>query len=881
MSSALISPFATGNPCQATADAHAAKISARSPLLVGLCLAAAMMLRPYLATARTAAPVAPPGATVTIVPYAGIGNGRFDTLLHGTNWRRLWNTPITVPVIDLQTFAGGLHPLEEGGDHLSKTLLFQGGDGKRYLFVSLAKEPGRELSPNLRGTTLEEFKNKEISSLNPAAELMISPILDAAGLPDVPRRLVVLPRDTALPGSFGEAFCGVAGTIEEIPGSSPTGFMGAERIAGTAELLRELDQDSGNSVDAQAYLKARLVDILVGDGDRMPDQWRWAGYGSNGNRRWVPVPVRHYQAFSRNAGLFSVTPHLQEFGAEYPGMKRLTASARVLDRRILSVLGRAEWMEITRQLQLALTDSVIDEAVRRMPPEMYALEGKRLERDLKSRRERLLEASTEFYLLSARVVKVHASRMAERVSAHRLPGGGVEVELSRKDPAALKPSSTTIFRRTFVPDETKEVRIYTGGGEDEMVVDGATGVRSVVVRIIDPVSAARRPGINPDRPDSGTELTAGLSTAQLNYSSDYAAMAGWGMEFEEYGFDEQPYKYHGELNGAVAFGKGFRYRFGAMGDIATLFGNASLHLEATTNTLDNLSHYGLGNETRPMRPGMDETAFQTRSNSTTLFASLRYPPRFSQAYFWEAGIEAKWITTRAEPNSFFELDRQQIIGSNVDFTNDLQFGFHYDSRDSGREIALTQRTGNGRPMDRRTLSNSAALSGMTIDITGRYYPEGMGNLRSFGKLNGEFRTFVPLNETRYSRLAFRVGGQKNWGGYPWFEAASVGGSSSIRGYDRNRFAGDASVYANTELRLYAGHGRLLVPILYGPLFFVDTGRVFLDGDPSSQWHTGIGGGIWAAFFESRYSAQLTFARGLDSGRLTDGYGIYLLAGFSF
>jgi hypothetical protein len=865
-------------------------------------------------------------SAVSVVPGTGIADSRVNTMLHGSNWKLLWNTPIRIPLLDLHAFAGGLNPIEQGADHLSNTRLFQGADGKRYLFVTLDKDAARGLAVNLRGSALESVMRAETRSFNPVAELMMPPLLEAAGVPHVNPRLILLPRDPSTLGRFDDAFGGVAGTLEEQPAGSDTaspGFMGARRIAGTDEVLQDLAHDSGNAVDARAYLKARLVDILVGDGDRMPDQWTWASYGDFGHHRWVPVPIRHYQAFSRKSGRVHLTPHLQDFGPKYPDMKHLTGSARKLDRRILAGLSRSDWMGVTKEFRLALSDSVIADAVRRMPPEMYALEGKRLERELMARRDLLDEASSEFYLISAKVVEIHASAKAEKISAHRLPDGGIDIVILRKGSESGTADDPPIFRRTFVPGETRELRIHTGGGEDEIVVDGPAAGNAIVARFIDsnapirfedltgepsrerqgsrrtlnylydagpgsavstgPNSAVgtRREEHDPGLPDSGSKLSTGISNIQLNYSPDYGVLAGWGVVFEKYGFDADPYLYRSEVDGAVAYGEKFRYRFRLTGDIGTLFRDTSLHLEASCNTLDILTYYGPGNETHPVNAGVSESFFETGSKTTTLLASLRYPSRRNQPYFWEVGIEAKWITTDPEPNSFFELNRARIAGVNVDFANNLQLGFHFDSRDNGQGIALMPRAGDERTQDRRSRASTAALSGMAFDVVGRYYPESIGNSSAFGKLNGEFRTFVPLNETRYSRIAFRVGGQKNWGEYPFFEAAAVGGSNSIRGFDRKRFSGDAAVYANTELRLYAGRGRLLVPILYGPLLFVDTGRVFLAGESSSQWHTGTGGGIWIAFFEPRYSAHLSIARGLDAGRLTDGYGIYAQAGFSF
>ena len=56
-------------------------------------------------------------------------------------------------------------------------------------------------------------------------------------------------------------------------------------------------------------------------------------------------------------------------------------------------------------------------------------------------------------------------------------------------------------------------------------------------------------------------------------------------------------------------------------------------------------------------------------------------------------------------------------------------------------------------------------------------------------------------------LAARVGGRKVFGEYPWFESAFVGGSKNLRGYRKNRFAGDGSLYGSVEARLWLFRGK--------------------------------------------------------------------------
>src|SRR5262245_24725325 len=51
--------------------------------------------------------------------------------LFGEDWRDTWSARITVPVLDLGRYAGGLKPYRRGGNQ-SHTLRFHGGDGRTY-----------------------------------------------------------------------------------------------------------------------------------------------------------------------------------------------------------------------------------------------------------------------------------------------------------------------------------------------------------------------------------------------------------------------------------------------------------------------------------------------------------------------------------------------------------------------------------------------------------------------------------------------------------------------------------------------------------------------------------------------------------------------------
>ncbi len=84
------------------------------------------------------------------------------------------------------------------------------------------------------------------------------------------------------------------------------------------------------------------------------------------------------------------------------------------------------------------------------------------------------------------------------------------------------------------------------------------------------------------------------------------------------------------------------------------------------------------------------------------------------------------------------------------------------------------------------------------------------------------------------------------GGFPFQEAAYLGGPGDLRGFATDRFAGDAEAHGGAELRVRVGRANLgLVRADWGAFALADAGRVWYDGESEEGWHTAAGGGLWA------------------------------------
>src|SRR4051794_2204881 len=397
-------------------------------------------------------------------------------LMLGREYRSLWTTPISAPVLDLGSFAGGLRPISKGGGFQTKSLLLAGADGREFFFRSIDKDPSATLPLELRPTVAGSVVRDQTSSALPTGPLVVARLLQAARIPHGPARLYVLARDKQL-GPFEEEFGGLMGFLEDrIGGSSGPAakWGGATEIIGSDSLFARTARSPDDRVDARALLKARLFDVLIGDWDRHSDQWVWARFADSVPRIWIPIPRDRDQAFVKYDGLLlsvarTSTPTLINFGPKYPYLPGATWNGRDVDRRFLVELEWPEWQSAATTLQTSLTDSVIADAVRALPAQHRALKGETLSKALRQRRDDLLKAAEKYYRLLAEQVDVHATAQSDQAQFTRVGKDSAELTLSRFDKSG---GSIPYYPRRVDSRSTQEGRGFLGARDDRLSVVG-------------------------------------------------------------------------------------------------------------------------------------------------------------------------------------------------------------------------------------------------------------------------------------------------------------------------------------------------------------------------------------------------------------------------
>lgn len=327
--------------------------------------------------------------------------------LFGSDYRDLWTAPVRVPLLDMETFAGGLRTVRSGGGEQTRALRLEGADGRAYNFRSVDKDAARGLPSWLRRSPLDRVMQDQTSALHPAAAGIAASLTEAVDVLHPDPRLVVLPDDPRL-SVFREEFAGMLGWIElhadedeEVP---ERGFAGSPRVVGTQRLLEHFEDDPGlNRPDAHAYLRLRLVDILIADWDRHPGQTRWARADRDGLHVWRPVPEDRDYAFVSYDGLLTplvrwlIAPRARPYRPRYRGeLFHLVRSGLELDRVILADLTAAEWQAVAVDVRKRLTDDAIDAALRTMPDEWHRVGAPPLRAILRARRDALLPQAAAF-----------------------------------------------------------------------------------------------------------------------------------------------------------------------------------------------------------------------------------------------------------------------------------------------------------------------------------------------------------------------------------------------------------------------------------------------------------------------------------------------------
>ena len=783
----------------------------------------------------------------------------------GTNYRKEWNTPITVPVLNLSKEHGGLTPQKRGGGKQTKSLRLEDAKGNEYTLRSIAKFiTSKTLPGDIQSEAAADLVSDGVSASYPYAALSISDLAEAAGIPHGGAKLVYIPDDPKL-GEFRQEFANMLALYEErLPDTVNKGYN-------TEDVMEKLEKDNDNDVDQSALLTIRILDMYIMDLDRHEGQWSWGAYDQGKGKIFYPIAKDRDQAFYINRGLLpgivkakSLVPQLEGFKAKAHDITRFNFAARNFDRVFLNELSEQEWQQAVDKFIPQMTDAVIEKALAQQPAEIRSISAPWIVQTLKDRRNYLAADVMKYYRFLAEIVSVTGSDKKEMFEINRNEDGSVLVQVYKTNKDGEK--SVKMYERKFDPAVTKEIRLYGKDGDDKFLVQGTSD--RIKIRMIggdgtdmfENTSKSSGKLLVYDRKDGNNMVTGSFKNKMANdsivnsykwiyykyplfsvfgnigYNPDDGVYIGPTFKIISHGFRKSPYKSFHQFKGLYAFSTQ-AVRITYNNEFIGVFGH-------NTDITTEIDYKGPNNTTNFFGYGMNSVYDKTKKDKFKFYRirydlgdiSLMLRHRFSSKVSMSVGPTFQFY-------SYDSTDQfNKVRNVEINTMSGLNQGI-FDKRQSyiGAKLDLT--------VDTR---NHPALPGKGIfwNTTFRYLSGNKNSYDNVSQLNSEFSFYVSLVKNWLvwaNRTGIGVTMANNLD-FEFFQAQYLGSNEDLRGYRKQRFAGKSKFFNQTELRWKLVNLKTyLFPASFGMFAFFDVGKVSAPApfDKGSAG-TGYGGGFWIA-----------------------------------
>ncbi|WP_010182361.1 metallophosphoesterase [Aquimarina agarilytica] len=791
----------------------------------------------------------------------------------GDHYRDLYYKPIEAKVALLDTLYGGLEVVRKGGGHQTRSLRLKDKSGKEYNMRALKKSGVKFLQStlfknnyveeSLENTLSEDILKDFYTASHPYIFTVIPELSDAIGLYHTNPDLLYIPKQPALK-EYNFEHGNELYLIEERPEEHHidlASFGKPKDIESTADVYKRLRKDEKYRIDEQAYIRARLFDMLIGDWDRHQDQWRWAEFElDNGDHVFRPIPRDRDQAFTNFdggflgalRGMIGFTRQFQVYDKKISNVPWLNASASILDRTLIQNSSQDIWLKEAKYIQKNLTDTVIEKAFENIPKEAKGTDLENIKASLKGRIDNLIETTNEYYEYHARLAIINGTDKDDYISIVRLPKGKTKITVQRiKDDK----KSDTISNRIYDKKFTKQIRIYGLDDDDQFNVSGIPD-NPIRIRIIgghnnDTYSIENGKKVtiydykskpNTIKKDGGAkfkftdnyqinnfdkdnrELTTTTILPLIGFNPDDGLLIGPVSVITKSDFYENPFTLQHRLSGGYYFATG-GFDLAYRGEFAGILGKYNL-LVTTRYTSPNyaVNFFGFGNNSENFDDRDDIDFDFNRVKLSTYQLMLGAVKNGRDGSYFEYTASAEGIQIDRTPGrfiaDFFEneetYERKWFAGTNATY--------RYESYD----VVVNPTRGMKFELNGGTRTN-------------------INNGSTYGFIKPYLGFYNALTNNRKLVLKTSAMSHFNIGtNYEFYQSAQIGGENLLRGFRKHRFAGQTAFATSADVRYSFNQFKTKVlPLQFGLFTGIDTGRVWLDNsEETNKWHTNYGGGFW-------------------------------------
>jgi hypothetical protein len=787
---------------------------------------------------------------------------KWHRFFFGENYRKEWSATTRLPVFHLSSLRGGLVAIREGGGNQTRSLRLKDKDGMEWVLRSVEKYPDAILPDVLKKTFVSDIVTDAMSAQHPYSALIVPPIANAVGVPHAHPIIGIVAPDSVL-GNYAKTFAGTICLLEE---REPTG-----KSVNYIDMQAALDSTNDNNFDSTIFLKARILDVFIGDWDRHGDQWRFQPENNGTGIKYIPVPRDRDQVFYTNQGVFPylesrpyVQPFFEGFNPKIRKVGTFLFTSTLLNARLINQFSYEDWMRITNEFVAEVTDSVLELAIRQLPQSIYDIRHDVLLNILKSRRADLPRAFSAYYYFLNKNVFIQTSNKNEFIQIKDTLNNDMQIsiyKLSRKDKI-----KQIIFSKTYDPHFTKEIRFFIGNGNDSVVIDSKNS--SIKLRFsgkdgpkrFDLIGSNKKVAVfekensaifsgdtsrfikHISNDSANTAIVPGnlfnviTPFVDFAYNPDDGVLLGLqftftrGLDYTTPIFSTKRHTSFQQFGFVHSFEtRAFEAKYNA--EWVGLLGKADFLIHATVNAPNNTQNYfGTGNTTAFDKSGDYKKYYRSRYSLYKLSPALRWGRRDRGSF--SVGPSLEYYTYDSADNAGRYIETYGAVQSYDSATlskSKLHGGVILEFKKEKRD------------------NNLLPANGSFINLRLQGY-EGLNTYsKSFAQLFADAGFYKSIDASEALVVADRVGGGATLGNAAFYQSMFIGGQGNLLGYRRNRFAGQYMVYNNLEARLrLASFHNYILPGLLGIIGIYDIGRVWQKDDLSRQWHNGVGGGFYFA-----------------------------------
>lgn len=773
-------------------------------------------------------------------------HGQLYNWMWGKHYRSLYYTPVNAQKVNMDTWLGGMLYIENMPRLYG--LLFA-DENKRYYLLKILGAPTSFVESSFfreiynkeiyKNTYLGDFIQEAATIENPFGFLISDNLARKIELNTGDITLVEIQNDYTDTIFDGVSINNKLASIYRLPDLDTVNIE-----TDTDILLHNIHSRKG-VLDHDLYIRTRLFDMLIGDWNKIPENWGWESTKDTLENVYKPMVLDRSHAFTKVDGVFFKRllgmlslGFITNYNAKAPNVSKVNKLGYTLDMALTANSSESDWVGQAHFIQSKLTDSLIDQTFSQLPLELQNNTFEKIKYDIKMRRDVLDKTATKYYKQLQKtpvLVAQDADVFVESVSDKNLRISFIDK--IRRD---------TVFDKIYSPAYTQNIWLYTLGNKTDVKIDKKFKAISLsLINTGEPrnykIDLAANTRIYAPQSEKGklqslkgvkTILSKDTSVLTYNYQkyqyskfsltpigvydSDLGLNIGTSAAYTLYGIRRKPFTSQHQLS--YNYSSGFLYQ----GIFPLFSSNSSFHLLAfASNNKSFYNFFGMGNNTSSFK---DNTKNYNRVHYNKYFITPSFNHQISRYQDVNTAISFQYFKIKDSVNKKRYINTVYQSDNDIfkkQYYIDLNVTYSYQKKINNFFSNLSLEFNPGWIIDLLSFENNVPYASLDVGL----------DLKLTNRL-----TLVTLLK---GKALFS-------NNYKFYQAATT----DLRGFRSNRFIGKQSFYECSDLRL--DMGRLenpLTPLSYGLFVGADHGRVWYPAENSDKWHTSYGGGFWLTIFK--------------------------------